>query len=163
MLTTVSDKNSWDTLTKRCFLPSRAPLVPLKVVYRPFGHQILHTNIEGTRRPQSVPTILTETVGLTQERCLRMVYGSYREQSCLQIYLTSAMHMQWVSIGNMHILITYKQSKPSKYLWYSWETLLILQLKTVRFSVFKINTHTNESVVYNHKWLQGLYCTLCNS
>ena len=33
-IATVSDKNSWDTLTKRCFLPSRAPLVPLKVVYR---------------------------------------------------------------------------------------------------------------------------------
>ena len=33
-LATVSDKNSWDTLTKRCFFPSRAPLVPLKVVYR---------------------------------------------------------------------------------------------------------------------------------
>ena len=31
---TVSDKNSWDTFTKRCFFPSRAPLVPLKVVYR---------------------------------------------------------------------------------------------------------------------------------
>ena len=31
---TVSDKNSWDTLTKRCFFPSRAPLVPLKVDYR---------------------------------------------------------------------------------------------------------------------------------
>ena len=31
---TVSDKNSWDTLTKRCFFPSRTPLVPLKVVYR---------------------------------------------------------------------------------------------------------------------------------
>ena len=31
---TVSDKNSWDTLTKRCFFRSRAPLVPLKVVYR---------------------------------------------------------------------------------------------------------------------------------
>ena len=30
---TVSDKNRWDTLTKRCFLPSRAPLVPLKVVH----------------------------------------------------------------------------------------------------------------------------------
>ena len=33
-LATVSDKNSWDTLTKRCFFPSRAPPVPLKVVYR---------------------------------------------------------------------------------------------------------------------------------
>ena len=31
---TVLDKNSWDTLTKRCFFPSRVPLVPLKVVYR---------------------------------------------------------------------------------------------------------------------------------
>ena len=31
---TVSDKNSWDTLTKCCFFRSRAPLVPLKVVYR---------------------------------------------------------------------------------------------------------------------------------
>ena len=31
---TVSDKNRWDTLTKRSFFPSRAPLVPLKVVYR---------------------------------------------------------------------------------------------------------------------------------
>ena len=59
---TVSDKNSWDTLTKRCFFPSRAPLVPLKVVLSQFGHQILYTNIEGTRRAQSVPTILTETV-----------------------------------------------------------------------------------------------------
>ena len=28
-----------------------------------FGHQILYANIEGTRRPQSVPTILTVTVG----------------------------------------------------------------------------------------------------
>ena len=32
--TTVSDKNSWDTLAKRCFFPSRAHPVPLKVVYR---------------------------------------------------------------------------------------------------------------------------------
>ena len=31
LLDTVSDKNSWDTLTKRCFFPSRAPLVPLEV------------------------------------------------------------------------------------------------------------------------------------
>ena len=29
-----------------------------------FGHQILYTNIEGSRRPQSVPTILTETVAI---------------------------------------------------------------------------------------------------
>ena len=31
---TVSDKNSWNTLAKRCFFPSRAHHVPLKVVYR---------------------------------------------------------------------------------------------------------------------------------
>ena len=31
---TVSDKNSWDTLTKCCFFPCCAPFVPLKVVYR---------------------------------------------------------------------------------------------------------------------------------
>ena len=41
ILTTVSDKNSCS--------------------WR-FGHHILYTNIEGTRRPQSVPTILTETI-----------------------------------------------------------------------------------------------------
>ena len=32
--TTVSDKNSWDTLAKRCFFPSAAHLVRLKGVYR---------------------------------------------------------------------------------------------------------------------------------
>ena len=31
---TVSDKNTWDTLAKRCFFPSRIYLVPLKVVCR---------------------------------------------------------------------------------------------------------------------------------
>ena len=31
---TVSDKNRWDTLTKRCFFPFRALFIPLKVVYR---------------------------------------------------------------------------------------------------------------------------------
>lgn len=31
---TVSDKNSWDTQTKRCFFPSCTPLFSLKVVYR---------------------------------------------------------------------------------------------------------------------------------
>ena len=31
---TVSDKNSGNILTKRCFFPSHAPLVPLKVVHR---------------------------------------------------------------------------------------------------------------------------------
>ena len=31
---TVLDKNSWHTLTKCSFFPSRAPLVPFKVAYR---------------------------------------------------------------------------------------------------------------------------------
>ena len=31
---TISAKNSWETQTERCFFPSRAPLVPLKAVYR---------------------------------------------------------------------------------------------------------------------------------
>ena len=54
---TVSDKNSWDTLIKRSPRPSQSCLSR-------FGRQILYTNNEGTRRPQSVPTILTETVAL---------------------------------------------------------------------------------------------------
>ena len=58
---TVSDKNSWDTLTKRCFsllvLPSS--LSKLLIAVRSPN---LVTNIEGIRRPQSVLTILTETV-----------------------------------------------------------------------------------------------------
>ena len=33
-IASVSDKKCWDTLAKRCFFPSRAPLVPLKAVYR---------------------------------------------------------------------------------------------------------------------------------
>ena len=39
-----------------------------RVVQYRFGRQILYTNIEGTRRPQSVPTILTETVFLRNFR-----------------------------------------------------------------------------------------------
>ena len=43
-----------------CFPPSLSKLF----FFLQFGHQILYTNIEGTRRPQSVTTILTETVVL---------------------------------------------------------------------------------------------------
>ena len=60
---TVSDKNSWDTLTKHCFFPSRDPLVPLKASQSSlsrFGHQILYTNIEGKGDPKvSQPFWLT--------------------------------------------------------------------------------------------------------
>ena len=59
---TVSDKNSWDTLTKCCFFSFSCSPCPSQSCLSRFGHQILYTNIEGTRRPQSVPTILTETV-----------------------------------------------------------------------------------------------------
>ena len=45
-----------------CFPFSCSPRPSQSCLSR-FGHQILYTNIEGTRRPQSVPTILTETVG----------------------------------------------------------------------------------------------------
>ena len=58
---TVSAKNSRDTLTKRWFSFSSSPRPSQSCLSR-FGHQILYTNIEGTRRPQSVPAILTETV-----------------------------------------------------------------------------------------------------
>ena len=59
---TVSDKTSWNTLTKRCFFPSRDPLIPLKVLYRGL---VTKSCTPTLRRPQSVPTILTDTVGVT--------------------------------------------------------------------------------------------------
>ena len=42
--------------------PFSCSLRPSQSCLLRFGHQFLYTNIEGTRRPQSVPTILTETV-----------------------------------------------------------------------------------------------------
>ena len=36
----------------------------------------MYTNIDGTRRPQSVPTILTETVGQTKVVRLLLLYGA---------------------------------------------------------------------------------------
>ena len=44
------------------FFPFSCSPHPSQSCLSQFGHQILYTNIEGTRRPQSVPTILTETV-----------------------------------------------------------------------------------------------------
>ena len=44
------------------FSPFSCSLRPSQSCLSQFGHQILYTNIEGTRRPQSVPTIMTETV-----------------------------------------------------------------------------------------------------
>ena len=44
------------------FFPFSCSPRPSQSCLSRFGHQILYTNIEGTRRPQSVPTILTETV-----------------------------------------------------------------------------------------------------
>ena len=56
-LTTVSDKNSW--------LVVSLPLLPFpsQCCLLRFCHQIVYTNIEGTRRHKNVPTIFTETVG----------------------------------------------------------------------------------------------------
>ena len=62
---TVSDKNNWDTLTKRCFFPSSAPLVhALKVVHGGSVTKSCTPTLRGQGDPQSVPTILTETVVL---------------------------------------------------------------------------------------------------
>ena len=41
-VSTVSDKNSWDTCTKPVFFRSCAPLVPLKVVYRSQSPNLVH-------------------------------------------------------------------------------------------------------------------------
>ena len=51
-IATVSDKNSWDTLTKRCFFPSRAPLVPLKVVYRGLATKSCTPTLRGQGDPK---------------------------------------------------------------------------------------------------------------
>ena len=50
---TVSDKNSWDTLMKRCFFPSRAPLAPLKVIY----HGSVTKSCTPTLRGQEDPKV----------------------------------------------------------------------------------------------------------
>ena len=44
------------------FFPFSCSPRPSQSCLSRFGPQILYTNIEGTRRPQSVPTILSETV-----------------------------------------------------------------------------------------------------
>ena len=59
----VSDKNSWDTLIKRCFFPSRAPLVPLKVVYR----GLVTKSCTPTLRGQGDPKV-------SQPFCLRLPF-----------------------------------------------------------------------------------------
>ena len=58
--TTVSDKNSWDTWRK-AFFPFPCFPFPSQCCLLRFSHQIVYTNIEGTRRNKNVPTILTET------------------------------------------------------------------------------------------------------
>ena len=50
---TVSDKNSWGTLTKRCFFPSGAPLIPPKVVY----HGLVTKSCTPTLRGQGDPKV----------------------------------------------------------------------------------------------------------
>ena len=57
---TVLNKNSWDT--NRCFFSFSCSPCPSQSCLSRFSHQTLYTNIEGTRRHKSVPTILTETV-----------------------------------------------------------------------------------------------------
>ena len=49
---TVSDKNSWDTLAKRCLFPSRAHLIPLKVVYRGSVTKSCESTLRGQGNPK---------------------------------------------------------------------------------------------------------------
>ena len=48
-----------------------------------FGHQTLYTNIEGTRRHKSVPTILTETVVRRKEKPLIRETASFFLSFCV--------------------------------------------------------------------------------
>ena len=86
---TVSDKNSWDTLTKRCFFPFSCSPRPSQSCLSRFGHQILYTNIEGTRRPQSVPTILTETVVYTPTNTIKLLVHDEMVKSFLVLLIGS--------------------------------------------------------------------------
>ena len=55
-VSTVSDKNSRDTLTKRCFFPPRAPLVTLKVVYRCSVTKSCTPTLRGQADPAKCPS-----------------------------------------------------------------------------------------------------------
>ena len=57
---TVSDQNSWDTSTQRCFFASGLSPRPPNRCLLQLTHQILYTNIG--KAHQSVPTISTETL-----------------------------------------------------------------------------------------------------
>ena len=61
---TVSDKNSWDTSTQRCFFCFWPVSSSSQYCLSQLTHQILHTNIGRARRQQSIPTSLTKTVFL---------------------------------------------------------------------------------------------------
>ena len=63
-ITTISDKNSWDTSTQlTVFFSLWLISLSSQCCSSQVTHQILHTNIGRARRQQSVPTISTETVG----------------------------------------------------------------------------------------------------
>ena len=77
------------------FLPDtvsdKTPFFPFSCSPRPsqscllrFGHQILYTNIEGTRRPQSVPTILTETVASTRFLVILTIQWQPKQKGCVE-------------------------------------------------------------------------------
>ena len=61
------------------FFPFSCSPCPSQSCLSRFGHQILYTNIEGTRRPQSVPTILTETVFQRNFRYVTPSWLQWRE------------------------------------------------------------------------------------
>ena len=66
-------------LSQTLFFPFSCSPRPSQSCLSRFGHQILYTNIEGTRRPQSVPTILTETVFLRNFRYVTPRWLQWRE------------------------------------------------------------------------------------
>ena len=61
------------------FFPFSCSPRPSQSCLSRFGHQILYTNIEGTRRTQSVPTILTETVFQRNFRYVTPSWLQWRE------------------------------------------------------------------------------------
>ena len=68
-----------ETLQPNAVFPFSCLPRPSQSCLSRFGHQISYTNIEGTRRPQSVPTILTETVFQRNFRYVTPSWLQWRE------------------------------------------------------------------------------------
>ena len=77
---TVLNKNSWDT--NRCFFSFSCSPCPSQSCLSRFSHQILYTNIEGTTRHKSVPTILLSNLNAVEEYPIAFLYLNILE-TCL--------------------------------------------------------------------------------